>query len=115
MYQFSYAEVHDESSKNARERERQALERSIEFLKAADAAGPSSRAATEAVLFVQRLWSVLLEDLASPENELPKALRAELISIGLWVMREADQIRLGKAGDFKGLIEVSTAIRDGLQ
>jgi flagellar biosynthesis activator protein FlaF len=53
--------------------------------------------------------------LAKPENDLPQTLRAELISIGLWIMREAEQIRLETSTNFKGLIEVSTAIRDGLQ
>jgi flagellar protein FlaF len=61
------------------------------------------------------LWGVLVEDLAKPENDLPKPLRADLISVGLWIMREAEQIRLGKSENFKGLIEVSTVISEGLQ
>ena len=64
---------------------------------------------------MRRLWGYLIEDLAKPDNDLPKNLRAELISIGLWIMREAEQIRLEASSNFKGLIEVSTAIRDGLQ
>ena len=115
MYQFSYAEVLDETPQGARERERQALDRSIELLEAADKAGVRSREAIEALLFVRRLWSVLIEDLADTENDLPQALRADLISIGLWVMREAEQIRLEKSANFKGIIEVSATIRDGLK
>lgn len=115
MYQFSYAEVLDETPKGARERERQALDRSIELLRAAENAGVNSREAIEAVLYVRRLWGLLIEDLARPENDLPKALRADLISIGLWIMREAEEIRLEKSDNFTGLIEVSTSIRDGLK
>jgi flagellar protein FlaF len=115
MYQFSYAEVLDETPKGARERERQALERSIELLREAEKSGASSREAIEAVLYVRRLWGYLIEDLARPENDLPKPLRADLISIGLWIMREAEQIRLDKSESFKGLIDVSTSIRDGLK
>ncbi len=115
MYQFSYAEVLDETPRGARERERQAIERSIELLEAADKAGVRSREAIEALLFVRRLWGVLIEDLADTENDLPQALRADLISIGLWVMREAEQIRLEKSDNFKGIIEVSATIRDGLK
>ena len=115
MYQFSYAEVLDETPHGARERERQAIERSIELLEAADKAGVRSREAIEALLFVRRLWGVLIEDLADTENDLPQALRADLISIGLWVMREAEQIRLEKSDNFKGIIEVSATIRDGLK
>jgi flagellar biosynthesis activator protein FlaF len=115
MYQFSYAEVLDETPQGARERERQALDRSIELLEAADKAGVRSREAIEALLFVRRLWSVLIEDLGDPENDLPQALRADLISIGLWVMREAELIRLEKSSNFRGIVEVSTVIRDGLK
>ena len=115
MYQFSYAEVLDETPQGARERERQALDRSIELLEAADKVGVRSREAIEALLFVRRLWSVLIEDLGDPENDLPQALRADLISIGLWIIRESEQIRLEKSANFKGIIEVSAAIRDGLQ
>jgi flagellar protein FlaF len=114
MYQFSYAEVLDETPKGARERERQAIDRSIELLGLAEQRGMRSREAVEAILFVRRLWTYLIEDLAKPENDLPQSLRAELISVGLWIMREAEQIRLETSSNFKGLIEVSTAIRDGL-
>lgn len=115
MYQFSYAEVLDETPKGARERERQAISLSIELLEAAQKSGVRSRDAIEAILFVRRLWGALIEDLASSDNDLPQNLRADLISIGLWIMREAEQIRLEKSDNFKGIIEVSAAIRDGLK
>jgi len=114
MYQFSYAEVLDETPKGARERERLAIAHSIELLEAAEQKGVRSREAIEAVLFVRRLWAVFIEDLAETDNDLPKALRADLISIGLWVIREAEQIRLEKSSNFRGIIEVSQSIRDGL-
>jgi flagellar protein FlaF len=114
MYQFSYAEVLDETPQGARQRERQAIEHSIQLLQAAEKAGPQSRETVEALLFARKLWSILIEDLAKPENDLPQRLRADLISIGLWVMREAEQIRLEKSDNFKGIIEVSQNIRDGL-
>jgi flagellar protein FlaF len=115
MYQFSYAEVLDETPKGARERERQAIDRSIDLLKAAESSGVRSRESVEALLYVRRLWGYFIEDLAKPENDLPDALRADLISVGLWVMREAEEIRFERSDNFKGLIEVSGAIRDGLQ
>jgi flagellar protein FlaF len=115
MYQFSYAEVLDDSPKEARDRERRAIERSIELLHAAEAKGAQSREAVESLLFVRRLWGTFIEDLAKPENDLPKPLRADLISVGLWIMSEAEQIRLGKSSNFKGLIEISTEICEGLR
>jgi flagellar biosynthesis activator protein FlaF len=115
MYQFSYAEILDDSPKEARERERAAMDRAIELLQAAERAGVHSGEATEATQFVRRLWAALIEDLSKAENALPQSLRADLISVGLWIMREAEQIRLGKSTNFKGIIEVSAQVREGLQ
>jgi flagellar biosynthesis activator protein FlaF len=115
MYQFPYADVLENSPELAREREQQVFERSIELLKAADGKEATSREAIEALAYCRRVWTTFLEDLASPENQLPKEMRAEIISIGLWVIREAENIRLGNSTDFKPLIEVSTALQEGLK
>ena len=115
MYQFSYAEVKQESSATAREREREALDHALDVLTRAEEAGPRSREAIEAVYVTRNLWSILVEDLASPGNGLPEQLRARLISMGLWVMREGDAIRLGKTESFKAMIDVTAMIRDGLE
>lgn len=115
MYQFPYAEVLDDAPKAARERERKALEHCIGLLRAAQERGVRSREAVEALVFLRKLWSALIEDLASSENDLPQALRADLISIGLWVMREAENIRLEKSDGFGDLIEVCQSICEGLK
>ena len=115
MYRFSYAEVLEETPQTARERERLAVEHSIELLKTAQQAGPSSREAVEAIYFIRKLWAFFIEDLAKADNDLPKQLRADLISIGIWVMKEAEEIRLGNSTNFKGLIDVSELISGGLQ
>lgn len=115
MYQFSYADIQTDSVADARDRERQLLTRSIEMLGKAAESGPQSSAAIDALNFTNRIWTTLLDDLGNPENALPKELRANLISIGLWVLREAEDIRQGRNASFEGLIEVSQIIRDGIQ
>lgn len=95
-------------------RERMAFDHAIELLQAAEAKGAGSREAVEAIFFLTRLWNLLLEDLASDKNGLPRELRASLISIGLWVLREAQRLRQEMKGSFGALIEVNTAIRNGL-
>lgn len=115
MYQFSYSEVQTESVADARDRERQLLSRSIDLLSAAREHGPRSVQAVEALHFLNRIWTVFIQDLGNAENELPGELRANLISIGLWLLREAEQVRQGKSDNFEGLIEVSQIIRDGIQ
>jgi len=115
MYQFSYAEVQTDSVADARDRERQILSRSIDLLIEARRDGLKSPKAVEALHFTSRVWTTLLQDLGSEENELPGDLRANLISIGLWLLRETEQIRVGQSDNFDGLIEVSQIIRDGIQ
>lgn len=115
MYQFSYADVQTESVADARDRERQLLTRSISLLMDASKAGVDSMQAIEALHFMNRVWTTFVEDLGSPDNALPKELRANLISIGLWLLREGDEVRQGRSNNFEGLIEVSQIIRDGIQ
>jgi flagellar biosynthesis activator protein FlaF len=115
MYRFSYAEVLEDTPQTARQRERIALEHSIELLQAAAQKGPSSREAIDAIYYLRRLWAVFIEDLAKPENELPKGLRADLISVGLWLMREAEEIRQGRSTNFQGLIDVTRLVAEGLK
>lgn len=114
MYKFSYAEVLDDTPQSARQRDRIAILHSIELLQIAEQKGTGAREAVEAIHFLRRLWAFFIEDLAKPENELPPALRADLISIGLWLMREAEEIRQGRSKNFKGLMEVSQLIAEGL-
>lgn len=115
MYQFSYAEVQTDSVADARDRERQLLTRSVDLLVEAREHGPRSMQAVEALHFLNRIWTTLIQDLGSAENELPEELRANLISIGLWLLREAEEVRQGRSTNFEGLIEVSQIIRDGIQ
>lgn len=115
MYQFSYADIQTDSVADAKDRERQLLTRSIDLLSAAAAVGPQSMEAVEALHFTNRVWTNFVEDLGSSDNALPKELRANLISIGLWLLREAEDIRQGRTDNFEGIIEVSQIIRDGIQ
>lgn len=115
MYQFSYAEILEDSPQDARMRERQAMERAIELLELGQQKGVRSMEAAESLNYLNRLWHLFIDDLAKPENDLPEALRAELISIGIWITNEVNRMRLGKSDNFGGLIEICTIIRDGLR
>jgi len=115
MYQFSYTEIQTDSVADAKERERQLLTRSIDLLASARHKGYASHEAIEAIHFLNRVWTSFIEDLGSSENELPVELRANLISIGLWLLREGEEVRQGRSDNFEGLIEISQIIRDGIQ
>lgn len=114
MYQSSYDEVTADRQGGARQAEREAFETSALLLRKASECGPDSREAVEAIHFVNRLWSILLEDLASEGNGLPDELRASLISVGIWILRRAEDIRLGKLRDFSAMIDVTESISKGL-
>jgi flagellar protein FlaF len=88
---------------------------SIRLLRQAEDAGPRSREAVDALLFARRLWEYLLLQLATEENQLPRQLRADIISVGIALLKEAESIRLGQSKSFRHLIEISQTIADGLQ
>jgi flagellar biosynthesis activator protein FlaF len=115
MYQELYEDIAGDATQRIRDDERRAFNHSIVLLKKAQEAAPGSRESVEAIYFLNRLWGVLLEDLASPENALPKDLRARLISIGIWMLRYAEDIRRGAKSDFAPLIEISENICKGLR
>ncbi|MCQ2005322.1 flagellar biosynthesis regulator FlaF [Rhizobium sp. NRK18] len=115
MYQFSYAEIMEDGVADAKDRERQVLTRSIELLRAAKAAGGYNRDAIEALFYTRRVWIRFIEDLKQPENQLNQELRANLISIAIWILKECDRIRKRETDNFQGIIDVTTIIRDGLQ
>jgi len=115
MYRHSYEDVMDDSGARARENETLAFERAIELLQQAEREGLGSRAWIDAFYFSSQLWSILLEDLIHPENSLPEALRAQLISIGFWVFKESDALREGRSDNIAGLIEIFEIIKQGLK
>ncbi len=115
MYQFTYAEIMEDGVADAKDRERQALERSIELLAAARDEGEYSRKSIEAIYYTRRVWIRLIEDLKQPENELGAELRANLISIAIWMLKECERIRKRQSTNYQGIIDVTTIIKDGLK
>jgi flagellar biosynthesis activator protein FlaF len=109
-----YAHIAADSSQSARARERDALQTALEKLALAKAKGALSPEAFAATDYLRRLWSIFITDLGHDDNGLPQELRASLISIGIWVRREADRIDRGQSENFQGLIDVNQLIADGL-
>jgi flagellar protein FlaF len=115
MYQFSYAEIMADNVADAKDRERQVLDKSIRLLAGARDKGRDSREAVEALFFARRVWISFIEDLRHPENQLELELRANLISVGIWILKETEKIRTRQSDNFQGVIDVITIIRDGLK
>jgi flagellar protein FlaF len=110
----AYELVAEDSGREARHREREALSLGIDRLERLRNGLSSNEDFIESLLYVRRLWAIFIEDLSHPENGLPEQLRADIISIGLWVVKEADRLRGERSNDVKQLIEINRLIRDAL-
>ena len=67
----------------------------------------------EAMATNRRLWTLLASDCAAEGNSLPKALRAQIISLSLFVDRHSSEvIRNGASIDI--LIDINRTIMQGL-
>lgn len=114
MYQMRYEDVMEEDQMGARERESILFDRCIKLLRAAQSAGVNTREASDAIAFTRKLWIILIEDLGLAENALPTELKASLISIGFFILKEIQRLENGEIADFDALVEISESIRDGL-
>ena len=61
----------------------------------------------------RRLWSTLATDCSDPDNTLAKPLRAQIISISLFVDRHSSAI-MREGEDFEPLIDINRSIMQGL-
>src|SRR6202041_546099 len=115
MYEFAYNDVIEDSHQALRARERAAMDRLIGMLRSAQEKGPQSRELIDALFYLRRLWAIFIDDLNDPNNELPTQLRAGIISIGVWMMKEIDRVRGGLTDDLTPMIEINVLIRNGLK
>jgi flagellar biosynthesis activator protein FlaF len=67
----------------------------------------------EAIDANRRLWLALQLDLSSEENALDVDLRAQLISLAMWVDRYTVDLLKG-SGDLEPLVSVNRSIMEGL-
>lgn len=77
---------------------------------------PASDIATriDALDWNRRLWSALSADCANPSNQLPVQLRANIISLSLWVNRHTSAI-MRREEEFAPLIQVNRMMMQGLE
>jgi flagellar biosynthesis activator protein FlaF len=115
MYQTAYADIIEAGAQASRSREREALDRSSALLSAAKISGFRTLRGVEAIFYTNRVWAFMVEDLSLGDNQLPDGLRANLISVGIHVIRRLSALRAGEVEAADEIIEISTIIRDGLQ
>lgn len=114
MQADTYVHVRQTAPSFAREQERKAFDTGIALMEAAKSSQQPAEA-IEAIRHVQTLWGYLIKDLSDPSNELPDDLKGNLVSIGLWVLKETDSILAGKSQNWDALIDINRTVREGLQ
>ncbi|HEX3575145.1 MAG TPA: flagellar biosynthesis regulator FlaF [Rhodopila sp.] len=60
-----------------------------------------------------RLWSLLMQDLSSPDNALPDAIKARYISLGLFARRSSLRA-ITNGSDLAALIRINTDVLEAL-
>jgi len=68
----------------------------------------------EAALWNRNIWSALRIDLMDENNQLPKELRASLISVSIWIEKETRAL-MGGEGDLDAVIDINRNIMAGLK
>jgi len=109
-----YAVVLQTAPSLARDQEAQAFDTGIALMEEAHEKPAQSPEAIIAARYIQRLWRYLLKDVNDPANELSDDLKANLVSIGLFVFKETDRILASDSTDWTGLIEINRTVREGL-
>jgi flagellar protein FlaF len=74
---------------------------------------PKTTGFIQAIDWNRRLWLTLQSDLADEGNKLPRELRAQLISLSIWVDKHSRKAMRGEE-TIQPLIDVNRAIMEGL-
>lgn len=99
--------------RTAREQERDIIALVTQRLRAASSAKDDAILLARAVSDNTTVWYILVSDLASDGNQLPIELRAQIVSVGLAVIRECEKLNKSDV-DLDFLISINQAIIDGL-
>lgn len=77
-------------------------------------AGAKGPTLIEAIDWNRRLWSLLAVDCMDDGNKLPNPLRAQIISLSIWVTKYSSQV-IQKGVSVEPLIDINRNIMQGLQ
>lgn len=67
----------------------------------------------DALHWNRRMWSTFATDCAIEGNKLPKMLRAQIISLSIWVGKHSSKV-IRENEDIEALIDVNKSVMEGL-
>jgi flagellar protein FlaF len=85
----------------------------LALIEAAKCEPTDIRGRIDALDWNRRLWTVLGQDCAHPDNKLPESLRASIISLSIWVGKHTSAV-IRRKEEIEPLIEVNRMIMQGL-
>jgi flagellar protein FlaF len=112
MSYAAYAGVQN-ATESARDLEIRAISHITRNLIEANKPGTDALARTRALNGNIRLWSLLMQDLNSPGNALPDAIKARYISLGLFARRNSLRA-IQNNTDLAPLIRINTDVLEAL-
>jgi flagellar protein FlaF len=80
----------------------------------AQSAGAKGMPLIDAIDWNRRLWSTLAVDCMDDGNKLPNPLRAQIISLSIWVTKYSSQV-IQQGVSLEPLIDINRNIMQGLQ
>jgi flagellar protein FlaF len=80
----------------------------------AQTGGAKGRGLIDAIDWNRRLWSTLAVDCMDDGNKLPNPLRAQIISLSIWVTKYSSQV-MQQGASLEPLIDINRTIMQGLQ
>ncbi|CAN1510167.1 FlaF Flagellar biosynthesis regulator FlaF [Caulobacteraceae bacterium] len=83
------------------------------LIQAAELPDADVKGRIDALDWNRRLWSALASDCSAPENQLPIPLRAQIISLSLWVSRYTSSV-IRREEDIDALIDINRIMMNGL-
>lgn len=114
MLNRAYSEVTEDGQQDARAGEREVIKNCIEQMQSSDDMPGDKIMRIKAINYVMRVWSYLLNDLASDENHSSDEFKARLISVGIFIVKHTDKMRKNPDMTFKPVKEISEIILEGL-
>ncbi len=83
------------------------------LLEAEQAPDDDIKTRIDAIDWNRRLWTALASDCASPENVLPPAVRAQIISLSIWVGKHSSAV-MRREEEIGPLVDINRIIMQGL-
>lgn len=115
MFNTAFDETLEDDQTQARARERDLLDEATNAIKTSADMPDDLGLRITAVQYNMRVWSFFLQDLASDENEMPNEVKASFISIGIFVLKHLQRMRIDRSLGFDPVIEINQTIANGLR